>query len=189
MDASSNPGSPTSHPAPCLWPGKAVEDGPKPWDPAPECKTQSRLQAHGFGLAQLRLLRSLGEWTSGRKVVYSVSSLLCISDFTTKTNNKSLKWKLIRASEGRHPENLHPRILLHHDNASTHSFYEISTDFVRTDATSLGVLLPIFIWLLWLLFLNLKEKKKNTFILMFLPFRVCKRLHWHWATKPRTTVL
>ena len=29
------PGSPASLPAPCLWPGKAVEDGPKLWDPAP----------------------------------------------------------------------------------------------------------------------------------------------------------
>ena len=28
----SSPGSPASHPAPCLWPGKAVEDGPKLWD-------------------------------------------------------------------------------------------------------------------------------------------------------------
>ena len=35
MSAGSNPGGPASHPAPCLWPGKAVEDGPKPWDPAP----------------------------------------------------------------------------------------------------------------------------------------------------------
>ena len=29
MGAGSNPGSPASLPAPCLWPGKAVEDGPK----------------------------------------------------------------------------------------------------------------------------------------------------------------
>ena len=28
MVAGSNPGGPASHPAPCLWPGKAVEDGP-----------------------------------------------------------------------------------------------------------------------------------------------------------------
>ena len=34
MDAGSNPGSSASHPALCLWPGKAVKDGPKPWDPA-----------------------------------------------------------------------------------------------------------------------------------------------------------
>ena len=40
-----DPGSSASHPAPCFWPGKAVENGPKLWDPAP---------AH-------RPLRSLGE--------------------------------------------------------------------------------------------------------------------------------
>ena len=30
MDISSNLGGPVSHPAPCLWPGKAAEDSPKP---------------------------------------------------------------------------------------------------------------------------------------------------------------
>ena len=35
MDAGSNPGQPASHPAPCLWPGKAVKDGPNPWNLAP----------------------------------------------------------------------------------------------------------------------------------------------------------
>ena len=28
VSTSSNPGSPAFHPAPCLWPGKAVRDGP-----------------------------------------------------------------------------------------------------------------------------------------------------------------
>ena len=28
-----------SLPAPCLWPGKAVEDGPKLWEPAPTWET------------------------------------------------------------------------------------------------------------------------------------------------------
>ena len=45
MGASSNPGSPASLPAPCLWPGKAVEDGPKLWDPAPAWETRKRLLA------------------------------------------------------------------------------------------------------------------------------------------------
>ena len=34
------PGCPTSLPAPCLWPGKAVEDSPKLWDPAPTWETR-----------------------------------------------------------------------------------------------------------------------------------------------------
>ena len=43
--ASSNPSSPTSLPAPCLWPGKSVEDGPKLWDPALAWETWRRLLA------------------------------------------------------------------------------------------------------------------------------------------------
>ena len=39
MGAASNPGGPASHPAPCLWPGKAVKDGPKLWDSAPAWET------------------------------------------------------------------------------------------------------------------------------------------------------
>ena len=30
MGTGSNPGCPAFHPASCLWPGKAVKDGPKP---------------------------------------------------------------------------------------------------------------------------------------------------------------
>ena len=59
MGAGSNPSSPASLPAPCLWPGKAVEDGPKLWEPAPAWETRKRLLAsdrHSIGL-----LRSLGE--------------------------------------------------------------------------------------------------------------------------------
>ncbi|XP_058535116.1 chromatin modification-related protein MEAF6 isoform X1 [Ochotona princeps] len=46
---------------PCLWPGKAVEDGPKPWDPEPTRETWKNLLAPGFGSAQLWPLRPLGE--------------------------------------------------------------------------------------------------------------------------------
>ena len=52
MDAGSNSGSPASHLAPCLWPGKAVKDGPKPWEPAPVQETRKKLLAPGFGLVQ-----------------------------------------------------------------------------------------------------------------------------------------
>ena len=40
------PGGPASLPAPCLWPGKAVKEGPKPWEPAPAWE-----EALGFGSA------------------------------------------------------------------------------------------------------------------------------------------
>ena len=49
--ACSYPGSPASHPDPCLWPGKAVEDGPKPWDPAPLWDTRKKLLDPDFGWA------------------------------------------------------------------------------------------------------------------------------------------
>ena len=48
MSTGSNPGSPAYHPAPCLWPGKAVGDGPRPEDPATAWDTGKRLQAPGF---------------------------------------------------------------------------------------------------------------------------------------------
>ena len=51
MGADSNPRGPASHPAPCLWPGKAVKDSPKPWNPVPPWETwkSSWLQ---FGTAE-----------------------------------------------------------------------------------------------------------------------------------------
>ena len=48
MGNGSNPSSSTSHPAPCLSPGKAVEDGPKPWDPASAWETWRNFLAPGF---------------------------------------------------------------------------------------------------------------------------------------------
>ena len=59
MGTGSNGGSPASLPAPYLWPGKAGEDSPKLWEPAPAWETQKRLLAsdqHSIGP-----LRSLGE--------------------------------------------------------------------------------------------------------------------------------
>ena len=46
-----NPGSPTSIPTPCLWPEKAVEDGPMFWDPAPVWDTWKKFMDPGFGSA------------------------------------------------------------------------------------------------------------------------------------------
>ena len=39
MVSGSNLSCPASIPAPCLWPGKAIDDGPNPWDPAPVWET------------------------------------------------------------------------------------------------------------------------------------------------------
>ena len=61
MGTGSNPGTPASNPDPCLWPGKAAEDGLKPWDPAPTWETWKKLLAPGLGMAQLWQLWSLGE--------------------------------------------------------------------------------------------------------------------------------
>ncbi|XP_069913532.1 ubiquinone biosynthesis protein COQ4 homolog, mitochondrial isoform X2 [Oryctolagus cuniculus] len=44
-----------------LWPGKAVEDAPSPWAPAPARETRKKLLAPAFGSAQLRPLQPSGE--------------------------------------------------------------------------------------------------------------------------------
>ena len=59
MAVSSNPGGHSSHPAPCLWPGKAVEESPKPWDLVPVWETWMKIQAPAFGSNQLLLLGEL----------------------------------------------------------------------------------------------------------------------------------
>ena len=45
------PAATLSHPAPCLWPRKAIKDGPKPGDPAPMWEIQKKFLALGFGSA------------------------------------------------------------------------------------------------------------------------------------------
>ena len=61
MDAGSNPGgsSPASDSAPCLWPVKAVGNGPKTWDPVPVWETWKKFLAPGFGLASIALAVAL----------------------------------------------------------------------------------------------------------------------------------
>ena len=87
MSDSLHPGGLTSYPTSCFWPGKAVEDGPEPWDHAPMWETQRRLLASdwlSFGCCS-----HLGnESADGRSS--SVSPPLCGSDFPIKIN-KSLK--------------------------------------------------------------------------------------------------
>ena len=61
MRMGSCPSCSTSCLTPCLWPGKAGEDGILPWDPAPAWETWRRFLAPGFRLAQHRLLRTFGE--------------------------------------------------------------------------------------------------------------------------------
>ena len=85
MGAGSNPGSSTSYPAPCLWPGKAVEDGPKLWDPAPVWETQKRLLAldrHSIGSA-IALTWGVNHWTEDLP--------LCLSSLYIRLSNKNKK--------------------------------------------------------------------------------------------------
>ena len=80
MGNGSNPSSSTSHPAPCLSPGKADEDGPKPWEPASAWQTWRKFLAPGSwlcGLAQYRPLWSIGKWVIGGKSS-SLSLLLSV---------------------------------------------------------------------------------------------------------------
>ena len=85
MDTSSNPSSSTSHPAPCLWPEEAIEDGTMLWDPAPTWETQKQFLVPGFGSLQYQPSRSLGECIIGWKIFLSVSPPL-LSDFVIKIN-------------------------------------------------------------------------------------------------------
>ena len=81
MGASSNPSSPASLPAPCLWPGKAVEDGLKHWDPAPVWDTQ---KSPGFGSAWHRavaLTWGVNHWTEDLP--------LCLSSLYIRLSNKN----------------------------------------------------------------------------------------------------
>ena len=69
----SNPGSPASRPAVCLWPGKAVEDSPKPWDPAHVWETWKKLLVPGFGIdSALTIAVTWG-------VNHRMEDLLCLS--------------------------------------------------------------------------------------------------------------
>ena len=77
IGANSNFSSCTSHPAPCLWPGKEVEDGPMPWGSAPVWETQKKFLVPSFGLVQHHLLRSLGESIIRQKIFLSVSPPFC----------------------------------------------------------------------------------------------------------------
>ena len=74
-----NPGGPASHPAPCLWSRKTVEDSLKLWDPAPMWKTWMMCMAPGFRLAQFWPLQSLEEWIIRWKIVL-LSLLLSICE-------------------------------------------------------------------------------------------------------------
>ena len=72
MCTGSNPGSPTSHPAPCLWPEKAVEDGPRSWEPTPASETWKKLLAFDW------LSFGKGGYFGSEPVVFPS---LCKSDF------------------------------------------------------------------------------------------------------------
>ena len=61
MGTGSNPSDLASKTAPYLWPGKAAEDGPKPWDPAPIWDTWKMLLAPGFRVLMIWAFRLLGE--------------------------------------------------------------------------------------------------------------------------------
>ena len=77
IGASSNAGDPASHPAPYLWPGKAMEDSPKPWDPASVEEARKKFLVPGFGLAQLRPLQPVGGKSSDGMSLFHCVYLPC----------------------------------------------------------------------------------------------------------------
>lgn len=65
IGASSGPGFFTSCPAPCCWPGKAVEDDTRPWVPGFTWESWKKQVVSGFRWAQLRLLWPFGGMKQG----------------------------------------------------------------------------------------------------------------------------
>ena len=83
MGASSNPGGPASHPARCLWPGKAVEESPQPCDPAPTWDPGGVSRLLTSDWCSTGHSGHLGsESSDGRSS--SLSLLLCVSDYPIK---------------------------------------------------------------------------------------------------------
>ena len=86
MDTGSNPGGPASHPAPCLSPRKAAEDGPKPWVPAPTWETQnSWLLASGRCSKAIVATWGFNQWMEDLALCLPS---FCISDFPIKIKEK-----------------------------------------------------------------------------------------------------
>ena len=86
------PGSPASLSAPCLWPGKAVEDSPELWDPVPRWETRKRLLAsdrHSMG----RCAPLGSESSDGRSS--SLSLLSVYLPFQWKNNKNESKKKIV----------------------------------------------------------------------------------------------
>ena len=90
LGISSNLACSTFHSTCCLWSGKMVEDGQKPWDLATAWETQKMLLASGFRSEQLQPLQMFKDWTSRQEIFLSVSPSLCISALPIKIN-KSFK--------------------------------------------------------------------------------------------------
>ena len=91
MGADSNPSSPASHPAPSLWSGKAVEEGPKPWNPAPTWETWRSSWLLALTGAALAVVVTWGV-NHRTEDLPPVSFPFCISDFVIEKNT-SLKKK------------------------------------------------------------------------------------------------
>lgn len=84
------PSCSTSCPAPCLGsclgPGKAAEDGPKPWDPTPMWETQRKLLAFGFASAQvwstnMHSGKAVGDGSSNRNPSTHIADLNWVARF------------------------------------------------------------------------------------------------------------
>ena len=100
MDHSSNSGGPTSHPAPCLWPGKAVQDSPRPWDPVPHGKFERSSGLLASNQCSSGHCGHLGsESMDGRSSSLSLLLSVClILQYTLKKKKKKKKknrsWKV-----------------------------------------------------------------------------------------------
>ena len=91
MDTGYNPSSAASHPAPCLWPGKAVKDSPKPWDPAPTVWETWKSSWLRISMAPAFVVTCRVKQQTGN-ISLSLLSLY-VSDFAIKINKYFFKKK------------------------------------------------------------------------------------------------
>ena len=86
MDTGYNPCGPASHPAPCMWPGKAVKDGPKPWNPGPVWETWKSSWLRIGTAPAIVVTYRVKHQTGNISVSLPLSLSLYVSDFEIKIN-------------------------------------------------------------------------------------------------------
>ena len=79
------PVGPFFHPAPCFWPGRAVQDDARPWDPILAWETWKKFLAPGFGSAASTTVATWGGTEQTDDLSVSPPPV-CVSHLQMETN-------------------------------------------------------------------------------------------------------